>query len=89
MSFNVEFIVSRNSSRVKNGLLIYKPINFSRDTTPDQLNENGWARTVWHDDWIGKVVDVYCHTDGINSGTPAYVDRITLRSGTELKLKIG
>lgn len=89
MSFKVTFEVlwSRNGDPIKNGILVYQCANAgSRPLHPDKLNSAGVAVTKWDDSWSGDTVKVYCHTDGRNSGTPKYLDTITIKRGATFVL---
>lgn len=91
MAFSVYFKIERYGSSVSNGILVYEPITSAqrnRPLWPDQLDRNGRAETEWHNDWKGEEIDVYCHTDGINAGVPAFVARIKLTPGENYNLSI-
>lgn len=81
-NFYVEFKIKRNGSAVSGGILVYettKSTQPSRLLSPDTLDRDGYARTSWDSDtWRNEDIDVYCHTDGVNRGKPAYVGRVTL-----------
>jgi hypothetical protein len=85
MAFEVFFEIKRNGSPVSGGVLVYEvtsPTQKGRRLESDVLDRNGQARTEWHSDWSGEDIQVYCHTDGIERGTPAYAGRVTLRPRT-------
>lgn len=89
MSFNVTFKIlwSRSGSPIEGGILVYKCNNLNgRTLSPDKLDHNGMAKTTWHDSWSGDSVEVYCHTDGINSGKPKYIETVTLKRGASFVL---
>ncbi len=89
MAFNVYFRIKRKGVAVSGGILVYEittDAQRSRRLNPDNLDQDGWAKTDWHSDWSGESIEVYCHTDGINRGTPAYVGRVTLKPGARYEL---
>lgn len=89
--FYVEFKIKRNGSAVSGGILVYettKEAQRRRRLSPDDLNGNGYVKTNWDNAWRDEEIEVYCHTDGINRGTPAYVGRVTLRSGAYYELAV-
>lgn len=89
MAFNVYFEIKRRGTPVSNGILVYKTTTDaqrSRRLDADNLDQNGRTTTNWHSDWANEAIEVYCHTDGINRGTPAYVGRVTLKSGARYEL---
>ena len=89
MAFNVFFEIKKNGRPVSGGVLVYEvtiAAQRSRRLDADELDQNGCAKTSWHSDWAGEAIEVYCHTDGIVRGTPAYVGRITLKSGARYLL---
>lgn len=91
MGFTVTFEVKRNGRAVPGGILVYETTTYSqrsRSLTPDTLNEKGIVDTNWHSDWRNEEVEVYCHTDGINRGKPAYVGCVTLKSGAYYKFSV-
>lgn len=91
MSFTVKLRVYLHGKRVSGGILVYQAVTGGqrgRNLYPDELDGDGYAETDWHEDWRGEEVDVFCHTDGINSGEPAYVHRITLRPGPVQELSV-
>lgn len=91
MAFNVFFRIKRNGRPVSNGILVYEktiPAQSGRLLRPDPLDDDGEAQTEWHSDWSNESVDVYCHTDGKNRGKPAFVARVTLKSGAEFDLSV-
>lgn len=89
MAFNVYFEITKKGSPVSGGILVYETTTDaqrSRRLSADDLDQNGMVKTDWHSDWANEDIEVFCHTDGINRGTPAYVGRVTLRSGARYKL---
>lgn len=89
MAFNVYFEITKRGAPVNGGILVYETTSNaqrSRTLSADKLNQNGMVKTDWHSDWASEDIEVFCHTDGVNSGTPAYIGRITLRPGARYKL---
>lgn len=89
MAFNVFFEIRKNGRPVSGGVLVYErtiAAQRNRRLDTDSLDERGYARTDWHSDWSGEDVEVYCHTDGIVRGKPAYVGCVTLRAGARYAL---
>jgi len=75
----VEFKIWNNGNRVRDGILVYNhQYGGARWVSPDNLDNNGYAKTYWSDIWNGCTVEVYCHTDGVNSGIPAYVGSVEI-----------
>ena len=91
MAFNVFFEIYRKGAAVAGGILVYETTTDaqrSRRLNPDNLDEKGRTTTDWHSDWKNEAIEVYCHTDGINRGTPAYVGRVILKPGARYELSI-
>ena len=89
MAFNVYFEIKKNGKAVSGGVLVYETTTTAQRSRPldaDELDRDGCAKTDWHSDWAGEAIEVYCHTDGIVRGTPAYVGRVTLKSGARYML---
>lgn len=89
MTFKVTFKIrwSKGGDPIANGILVYECDNArGRQMWPDRLDDKGVAETTWHDSWSGDEVKVYCHTDGINSGTPRYIHTVTLKRGETFTL---
>ena len=84
MSFKVRFQIYLSRKGVSGGILVYQRVTDNqkgRELRPDILNDRGYVETSWSDAFNGEQIDVFCHTDGVNSGTPAFVHRVTLRAG--------
>lgn len=91
MSFTVRLKVYLRGSAVSSGILVYQSVTEgqrSRRLSSDRLDDEGYVETYWHADWRGEEVAVFCHTDGIDSGEPAFVHRITLRPGPVQELSV-
>jgi hypothetical protein len=89
VAFNVYFEIYRKGVAVSEGILVYETTTDaqrSRRLSRDTLDKDGKVRTDWHSDWKNEAIEVYCHTDGINKGTPAYVGRVILKPGELYKL---
>ncbi len=89
MAFNVYFEIRKKGVAVSGGILVYETttdVQRSRRLDSDKLDHYGKCRTDWHSDWSGEAIEVYCHTDGINRGTPAYVGRVILKPGAHYEL---
>jgi hypothetical protein len=89
VAFNVFFEIKRKGVAVSGGILVYETTTDtqrSRRLYSDTLDQYGMVNTNWHSDWAGEAIEVYCHTDGINKGTPAYVGRVILKSGARYEL---
>ncbi len=89
MGFKVTFKIKRNGSAVSGGILVYETTTAAqrgRQLYSDLLDQYGRVDTDWHSDWSGEAIEVYCHTDGKNRGTPAYAGRIILKSGAYYEL---
>lgn len=83
----VEFtIYTRSGKKASGGILVYKHANKS-GLTPDALDSNGYAETKWTDRWRDEKIDVYCHTDGVNSGTAAFAGTVTIKPHSKYELK--
>ncbi len=89
MGFKVAFKIKRNRVAVSGGILVYETTTAAqrgRSIRPDFLDQDGRVNTEWHSDWANEEIEVYCHTDGINRGKPAYVGRVTLKAGAYYEL---